>query len=493
MRRTACTRCRKRCRWVRLGRAVARSVQSARGVTVHDIVAIPGLALRLLAGEDAPTAGPVGARERARGPDAVAPRGEPSHHRHGRRRHPAAQRAYLRRLVTLAPAASLRARVRSTGAACARDGGREHAVPLFQVPYPVPFIASPGGVQAPRRQYDVLQRAVRRSTSHGAVLEEGVDGIASSLAVTTAGSCCSICTDTRWRRRAARRSSGGPSGASSGRGPGSSFSLTLSTVGTTSGAARARTDRAFLAVSKTEQRASSTASSGHALSLFASGWRRQKAVADAERRLRGTCSTSWSPGGSRRTRRAGSAGSGSVTGTSSRSRSGGRWGCRGRQARARRHGRELPARRRVPRRGPGRGHRAAHPHRSRARPGRAGERDRATGGGRAPGGLGLAGRGRRRRAIAPRGSVRAPGLPARRVAPRRVRGSRDVPALQACGQTRCARSRLLLAPLAALRPRPARGSSRLAGLPRAQRGGESAAPSCTSIGTRSATACAGRG
>ena len=136
-------------------------------LTVRDIVTIPGMPLRLLAGDEARHApGPLGAQLRARGPHRVAEggRADPDH-RHGGRRH--GRRSSARTCAAWSTRAS---RALGSGSASATTRRRKamiteatkHAFPLFEVPYPVPFIAITEAVftRLLAEQYDTLQRAV---------------------------------------------------------------------------------------------------------------------------------------------------------------------------------------------------------------------------------------------------------------------------------------------------------------------------------------------
>jgi len=162
-------------------------------VTVHDIVTIPGVPLRLLAGEDG-----LGRPVRwvhaseledptpwLKGGELILTTGM------GIGDTAATHRAYLKRLVD-ADVAGLGFGLgfghdkvpRALVAEAARRG-----FPVFEVPYPVPFIAITEAVftRLLAEQYDVLQRAVdAQHVLTAAVLEgEGVEGIAASLADTT--------------------------------------------------------------------------------------------------------------------------------------------------------------------------------------------------------------------------------------------------------------------------------------------------------------------
>src|SRR5581483_6903050 len=135
-------------------------------------------------------AGAVGPRERARGPDSVAQGGRaPAHHGGGRGRHgrpPASVRDPA--LGGRARGAGVRTRVRTR----ARAGAAERlGFPVFEVPYPVPFIAITEAVftRLLAEQYEVLQRAVETEQvlTRAAMDGQGVEGIASALAAGIGG------------------------------------------------------------------------------------------------------------------------------------------------------------------------------------------------------------------------------------------------------------------------------------------------------------------
>src|SRR5436309_8123153 len=67
----------------------------------------------------------------------------------------------------------------------------KHDFPLFEVPYPVPFIAITEAVftRLLAEQYDTLQRAVEAQhvLTRSVMEEEGVEGLARSLATVTGG------------------------------------------------------------------------------------------------------------------------------------------------------------------------------------------------------------------------------------------------------------------------------------------------------------------
>jgi DNA-binding PucR family transcriptional regulator len=272
-------------------------------VCVLDIVSIPGLPLRLLAGET--NAGLpirwVHASELEdptpwlKGGELILTTGM------GVGTTAAAQRAYVRRLVQ-AGVAGLgfglgfgHTRVPKALVTEAETSG----FPLFEVPYPVPFIAITEAVftRLLAEQYDTLQRAVdAEHVMTRAVLEgDGIDGIARSLAGVIGGwvllldlhgmplaatnRAASTRTQRVWEEIGAAR----PSGAH--------FSLTLLDRGhhvwIQPVGAQGQVE-AFLAVGKPEQPTQlDRIVAGHALSLFAVELAKARAVADAERRLQG--------------------------------------------------------------------------------------------------------------------------------------------------------------------------------------------------------------
>jgi PucR family transcriptional regulator, purine catabolism regulatory protein len=170
---------------------------------------------------------------------------------------------------------------------------------LFEVPYPVPFIAITEAVftRIVAEQYDTLQRAVdaehvlTRAVMDGA----GPNGIARSLAgvtrgwvlvldlhgqpVASTGRAATLRADRVWAELRERRPEG------------TSFSLTLVDRGhhvwIQPVGAQGRVE-AFLVVGKPEQPSQlDRIVAGHALSLLAIELAKSRAVADAERRLQG--------------------------------------------------------------------------------------------------------------------------------------------------------------------------------------------------------------
>src|SRR3954453_176889 len=159
-------------------------------LTVHDIVSIPGMPLKLLAGGD-------GADRPVRwvhsseledptpwlkGGELILTTGM------GVGETVAKQRAYIRRLVEAGVAGlgfGLGFGHDKTPRALVTEASK-HGFPMFEVPYPVPFIAITEAVftRLVAEQYDTLQRAVdAEHVLTRAVLEGGgVDGVARSLA-----------------------------------------------------------------------------------------------------------------------------------------------------------------------------------------------------------------------------------------------------------------------------------------------------------------------
>ncbi|MGZ8585822.1 MAG: PucR family transcriptional regulator [Actinomycetota bacterium] len=273
------------------------------GFTVGDIMTVPGLALRLVAGS-ASVGRPVRWVHSSeledptpwlKGGEILLTTGA------GIGATPAKQRAYLKRLVSAGLAGlgfglgfGHDAIPRALVAAAERE-----AFPLFEVPYPVPFIAITEAVfsRLLSEQYDMLQRAVdAEHVLTRAVMDGGgVEGIAGSLARVTGGWVLLLdlhgmplaATSAAARQRAPRlweelRTS---------RPEGTGFSLTLvdrdQSVWIQPVGAQARIE-AFLAVGTPEPLSQvDRIVAGHALSLFAIELAKSRAVADAERRLQG--------------------------------------------------------------------------------------------------------------------------------------------------------------------------------------------------------------
>jgi PucR family transcriptional regulator, purine catabolism regulatory protein len=272
-------------------------------LTVRNIVAVPGLNLRPLAGEsslDRPVRW-VHLSELEdptpwlKGGELLLTTGQ------GIGTTPARQRAYVKRLSD-AGLAGL-----GFGLGFGFDkapkalvtAAEQAGFPVFEVPYPVPFIAITEAVftRLLAEQYEMLQRAVdaehvlTRSVMEGG----GVEGIAASLARVTGGWALLLdlhgiplaATSPAARQRAPRvweelRAS---------RPGGTGFSLTLVDRGhhvwVQPVGAQGRVE-AFLAVGKPEALSpSDRIVAGHALSLFAIELAKSRAVAEAEHRLQG--------------------------------------------------------------------------------------------------------------------------------------------------------------------------------------------------------------
>jgi len=273
-------------------------------VTIRDIVGVPGLALRLLAGEaglerpirwvhstelEDPTPWLKGGELLlTTGMSLVGAT-------------PARQRSYLRRLMesgTVGLGFGLglsHEKVPKVLVTTARESG----FPLFEVPYPVPFIAITEAVfsRLAAEQFEALHSAVEyeqiltRAVTDG----RGVDGIAESLANVIGGWALLLdlhgmplaATSRNARLRAERvwdelRRS---------RPEGIGFSLTIVDRGhhvwIQPVGVQGRVE-AFLAVGKPESLGQTDRIvAGHALSLFAIELAKAKAVADAERKLQG--------------------------------------------------------------------------------------------------------------------------------------------------------------------------------------------------------------
>jgi purine catabolism regulator len=214
---------------------------------------------------------------------------------------PARQRAYVRRLAD----AGLAGLGFGTGFTHKRvpkpmvDIAEKLGFPLFEVPYPVPFIAISewASTRLLAEQYETLQRATeaQQAMTRAVMEERGVEGVASSLAELIGGWALVLdlhgiplaVTSKAARARASRiwdelRES---------RPDGTGFSLTLVDEGhhvwIQPVGARGRVE-AFLAVGKPENlSAFDRVVAGHALSLLAIELSKGRAVAEAERRLQG--------------------------------------------------------------------------------------------------------------------------------------------------------------------------------------------------------------
>jgi purine catabolism regulator len=272
-------------------------------VHVEDILRLPGLALKLVAGGD-------GARHAIRwvhvseledptpwlkGGELLLTTGM------GLGKTPARQRAYVERLA----AARLAGLGFGTGFSYARvpkavtQAADRLRFPVFEVPYPVPFIAITEAVfsRMAAEQYEVLQRSLE-AQNHltRAVLEEGgVDGIVSALAGATRG--WAVVLDIHGMPLAAAPESATKRAPrlweelreSRPESPGFSLSVidlgdhvSVQPVG-----ARGRVE-AFLAIGKRDTLSQfDRIVASHALSLLAIELDKSRAVAEAERRLRG--------------------------------------------------------------------------------------------------------------------------------------------------------------------------------------------------------------
>jgi purine catabolism regulator len=272
-------------------------------LTVRDIVSIPGMPLKLLAGEEGadrpvrwvhsseledPTAW-------LKGGELILTTGM------GVGETAAKQRSYIRRLVDAGVAGlgfGLGFGHDKTPRALVTEAAKR-GFPMFEVPYPVPFIAITEAVftRVVAEQYDTLQRAVdAEHVLTRAVLEGGgVEGVARSLADVVKGWTLVLdlhgmplaATDPDAEARRERiwdevRTS---------RPEGATFSLTMLDeeyhVWVQPVGAQGRIE-AFLAVGTPHQPTQlDRIVAGHALSLFAIELAKSRAVADAERRLQG--------------------------------------------------------------------------------------------------------------------------------------------------------------------------------------------------------------
>jgi purine catabolism regulator len=272
-------------------------------VTVKDLLGVPGMPLRLLAGE-ARTGTPirwVHASELEdptpwlQGGELILTTGM------NVGTTAATQRAYVHRLAEVGVAGLgfglgfNHERTPKTLVAAAEQAG----LPLFEVPYPVPFIAITEAIftRILAEQYDTLQRAVdAEHVLTRAVMEgRGVDGIASSLADVTGG--WALLLDLHGlplastSRAATLRADRIWLELKDSRPDGTSFSLTLVDRGhhiwVQPVGAQGRVE-AFLAVGKPEALSQlDRIVAGHALSLFAIELATSRAVAEAQRRLQG--------------------------------------------------------------------------------------------------------------------------------------------------------------------------------------------------------------
>jgi purine catabolism regulator len=272
-------------------------------VTVQDIVSIPSLPVRLLAGDEAADR-PVRWVHSSeledptpwlKGGELILTTGM------GIGATAATQRAYVRRLVG-AGVAGL-----GFGLGFGHDQtprplvteARRHGFPMFEVPYPVPFIAITEAVfsRLGAEQLDTLQRAV--DAEHAltrAVLDgAGVEGIARSLAEVVRGWVLVLdlhgIASASTSRAGSLRQEHVWQELRDSRPDGSAFSLTMVDRGhhvwVQPVGAQGRTE-AFLAVGKPEQPTQvDRIVAGHALSLLAIELAKSRAVAEAQRRLQG--------------------------------------------------------------------------------------------------------------------------------------------------------------------------------------------------------------
>ena len=176
----------------------------------------------------------------------------------------------------------------------------KHGFPLFEVPYPVPFIAITEAVftRVVAEQYDTLQRAVdAEHVLTRAVLEgAGVEGVARSLADVVKGWALLLdlhgmplaATDPR-RGGAARADLGrGAHLASRGRDVlVDDARRGVTTCGCSRSGRRAGSRRSSRWASREQPSQLDRIVAGHALSLFAIELAKSRAVAEAERRLQG--------------------------------------------------------------------------------------------------------------------------------------------------------------------------------------------------------------
>ena len=332
-------------------------------VSVRDILEIPGMALRQVAGE-AQSDRPIrwvhvseleDPTPWLKGGELLLTTGM------GVGTTPAKQRAYVKRLAD-AGLAGL-----GFGLGFSHDkvpraivtAADQVAFPVFEVPYPVPFIAITEAVftRILAEQYDVLQRAVdaehvlTRAVMDGA----GVEGIAASLAHVTKGWAMLLDLHgiplAATSRAATARAERVWEEVRSSRPDGTSFSLSLVDQGhhiwVQPVGAQGRVE-AFLAVGKPEQPSQlDRIVAGHALSLFAIELAKSRAVADTERRLQGDFFDELAAGSlSDADAARGLARFGFTRGE--RGRGGRARGCRRRLARARRRGSRVSRRRWVP-------------------------------------------------------------------------------------------------------------------------------------------------
>jgi len=272
-------------------------------LTVRDIVAIPGMPLRLLAGEAASDRAIrwVHASELEdptpwlKGGELILTTGM------GVGDSAAKHRAYLRRLDEAGVGGlgfGLGFGFDATPKALVNEAAKR-GFPLFEVPYPVPFIAITEAVftRLLAEQYDTLQRAVdAEHVLTRAVLEgEGIDGVVASLGEVIKG--WAILLDLHGiplastGRAAAMRQERIWDEVRASRPEGATFSISLVDRGHHVWVQPVGADgrvEAFLAVGKPEQPSQlDRIVAGHALSLFAIELAKSRAVAEAQRQLQG--------------------------------------------------------------------------------------------------------------------------------------------------------------------------------------------------------------
>ncbi len=272
-------------------------------VSISDILGVPGMPLRLVAGEGH-IARPIrwvhvseleDPTPWLKGGELILTTGM------GVGATPAKQRAYVKRLAE-ADLAGL-----GFGLGFSHEKTPKALVtaadqldfPLFEVPYPVPFIAITEAIftRILAEQYDTLQRAVdAEHVLTRAVMEgKGVEGIAGSLAAVTKG--WALLLDLHGLplastgRSATQRAERVWEELRGSRPEGTNFSLTLVDHGhhvwVQPVGAQGRIE-AFLAVGKPEQPSQlDRIVAGHALSLFAIELAKSRAVADTQRQLQG--------------------------------------------------------------------------------------------------------------------------------------------------------------------------------------------------------------
>jgi purine catabolism regulator len=285
------------------GRSLYVPYNRSMAVTVKDITAIPGMPLKLLAGGSQATRPIrwVHASELEdptpwlKGDELILTTGM------GIGSTPAKQRAYIKRLSQAGVAGlgvglgfSLEKMPKALITAATQLD-----FPLFEVPFPVPFIAITEAIftRILAEQFETLQRAVEAEhVLTRAVLEgKGVEGIAESLAAVTKG--WTLLLDLHGQplaatsRAAQLRAERVWSELQESRPESTSFSITLVDRGHhiwVQPVGAAGRVEAFLAVGKPEQPSQlDRIVAGHALSLFAIELAKSRAVADAQRRLQG--------------------------------------------------------------------------------------------------------------------------------------------------------------------------------------------------------------